>query len=837
MDRGVRAITSCAPLLAAVVVLAHAAAAPAATIRVTTTTDVLQSGGQVCSLREAIDDVDGKALDGNCAPAGPISNTIVLGSGDYALTISGSGETNNATGDLNVFGTTTSLTIAGAGSGSTTIDAGGLADRVMTTGGPSVTLQDLAVVGGIAPAGADGGGIVANSPLTLNGVLITRNRAGDGAPSGGFANSGGDGGGISSGSTVTVQNSTITGNHAGSGGMGGAGGNGSAGGSGAAGGTGGRGGGIWDKFGSVTVIGSTITANFAGAGGPGGIGGFGTSGSGGTGGIGGSGGEGGGISAALVVTIDSTISDNAAGAGGTGGTGGGGTSGPGQGGAGGPGGVGGGVEDRGSPVGPGPISAMNTTFDDNQAGAGGPGGIGGSSGAVAGATGGAGGTGGNGGGVDSPGGTVTASTIAGNTAGAGGTGGTGGTGATGGSGGGGGFGGWGGGLSTSELSIANATFSANTNGAGGAGGTGGPGLAGAGGGGGHGSNGGLGAAILANASSTSALTNVTIAGSQVGAAGLGGSGGSGTGGSGGAGSPGIAGAIADIYNQGGTAVTLQNTVTTASDGSFPCAGGVTDGGHNLSADGCLPGPPGPVPKLGPLADNGGPTQTMALLPGSPAIDAVPASGANCPQTDQRGVPRPQGGACDIGAFEFAPPVVSTGNATNVTPTSATLNGTVTAFESDATVLFEIGATKTPIQHFGNFSPLPVAATVTGLHPGTTYHYLVLATNLDGTSVGTDRTFTTPVSPPPPAQKPGKARLHERINRKQHSVKFRFALSGVTGFQCALVKAKRRSRPKPHYSACRSPKTYKHLGKGNYQFFVRGMDLAGAGPAAIFRFSL
>jgi hypothetical protein len=53
--------------------------------------------------------------------------------------------------------------------------------------------------------------------------------------------------------------------------------------------------------------------------------------------------------------------------------------------------------------------------------------------------------------------------------------------------------------------------------------------------------------------------------------------------------------------------------------------------------------------LGPLADNGGPTQTHALLPSSPAIDAGDNNG--CPPTDQRGVARPSGLACDIGAYE------------------------------------------------------------------------------------------------------------------------------------------------------------------------------------------
>ena len=60
------------------------------------------------------------------------------------------------------------------------------------------------------------------------------------------------------------------------------------------------------------------------------------------------------------------------------------------------------------------------------------------------------------------------------------------------------------------------------------------------------------------------------------------------------------------------------------------------------------------PKLGPLQNNGGPTRTHALLPGSPAIDAGDPVGA--PSEDERGVPRPQGPGVDIGAFEYQYPV-------------------------------------------------------------------------------------------------------------------------------------------------------------------------------------
>ncbi len=104
---------------------------------------------------------------------------------------------------------------------------------------------------------------------------------------------------------------------------------------------------------------------------------------------------------------------------------------------------------------------------------------------------------------------------------------------------------------------------------------------------------------------------------------------------------------------------LPNLATDMLSGGGPAT--VTSLGYNLASDngsGFLTGPGDQInkdPKLGPLANNGGPTQTQALLPGSPAIDAGTATGA--PTTDQRGVSRPKGGGVDIGAFEFVPPTV------------------------------------------------------------------------------------------------------------------------------------------------------------------------------------
>ena len=60
--------------------------------------------------------------------------------------------------------------------------------------------------------------------------------------------------------------------------------------------------------------------------------------------------------------------------------------------------------------------------------------------------------------------------------------------------------------------------------------------------------------------------------------------------------------------------------------------------------------PGP-PKFGAYGLYGGPTKTLPLLAGSPAIDAIP--NGSCTQTqDQRGLPRPRGAGCDLGAFEY-----------------------------------------------------------------------------------------------------------------------------------------------------------------------------------------
>jgi hypothetical protein len=111
------------------------------------------------------------------------------------------------------------------------------------------------------------------------------------------------------------------------------------------------------------------------------------------------------------------------------------------------------------------------------------------------------------------------------------------------------------------------------------------------------------------------------------------------------------------------AARVQNTIVANNSGGN-CAGTFTSKGYNLSSDDtCNFNGPGDMnntdPLLGPLQNNGGPTQTMALLPGSLAIDAGNPSGCTDGQghllkTDQRGQPRPDKedtGGCDMGAYE------------------------------------------------------------------------------------------------------------------------------------------------------------------------------------------
>ena len=719
--------------LYAVGLLAGAAipcSASAATITVTTTGESTAGDGQ-CSLREAIGSVDDPATPSpDCTAPSFGSNTIVLPAGPpYTLSIKPLGADDNATGDLDIGELSGPLTIEGAGAGSSTIDATGLGDRIFdVAAGATVTIEGLTLTGGRAPSAPD--------DTTSDGA--------DGLP-------GQNGGGIDNAGNLTASNVTLTKNDAGGGGKAGT--------EpsctstpGATGGPGGSGGGIYNT-GTLKLTSVTLSSDHAGAGGTGG-GNCGTH----PGGTGGTGGHGGGLyNSGTAVVTEAAIMGNDAGAGGVGGV-------SVAEGTGGDGGAGGGIYTTGT----GTLTVTDTTIAGDTAGTGGVG----ASGVFT--SGGVGGCGGDGGGVANNGGgdtTITADTLVGDKAGTGGAGGPG-MGLVGGGGvsdfigGSGCEGGSGGGVSTvgavgSSLTIADTTLTGDFAGAGGAGGQGGPADgSGAGGQGGDGGAGGSGGAVTVDSSTGATVLAVTAAGNGVGAPGAPGPGGTGTNGAstGTAGSTGLAGAGGGVYDEQLTCfkgfpcpgAAVRDTIV-ASDSGGNCAGNVFDGGHDLSfGDTSCPGANGD-PALGSLEDNGGPTETLTLGPGSAAIDQVPATGAGCPPADQRGLPRPSGAACDIGAYELTPPAARTGAATAITLSSATITATAAANAGDATVHFEYGTStayggQTAVQHVAGLSPQAVSADLGGLSAGTTYHFRVVAASQDGTTDGADATFTTAPGP-------------------------------------------------------------------------------------------
>jgi hypothetical protein len=109
--------------------------------------------------------------------------------------------------------------------------------------------------------------------------------------------------------------------------------------------------------------------------------------------------------------------------------------------------------------------------------------------------------------------------------------------------------------------------------------------------------------------------------------------------------------------------TVENPLTSELEPSNCGDIGISSLGHNLqSGADCAFAATGDLKNTEPgflssgLQDNGGNTNTLALEATSPAVDAIPPSAPGCSGTDQRGVTRPQGTGCDIGAYELFQPV-------------------------------------------------------------------------------------------------------------------------------------------------------------------------------------
>lgn len=105
----------------------------------------------------------------------------------------------------------------------------------------------------------------------------------------------------------------------------------------------------------------------------------------------------------------------------------------------------------------------------------------------------------------------------------------------------------------------------------------------------------------------------------------------------------------------------------------------------------------------------------------------------------------------------SPPTVATGGATNITDTSATLNGTVNPNGASTLVHFEYGTTTysftTPDQVFNGNLSQSVSANITGLTPSTLYHFRIVGNNANGPATGNDATFTTAAPSPTPTPTP------------------------------------------------------------------------------------
>ncbi len=175
-------------------VIRTTAAQAGTTYTVNVTADVNDGACTVgnCSLREAI-----IAANSNAG-----QDTIVLPAGTYTLTISGTGEDNSASGDLDIRG---DLILQGAGSSSTIIDGSGQSDRVLhidpAATGITVSLSGVTIQGANVTF-YDGGGIYNRGHLSLSNVEVLSNRSNL------------TGGGVFNKGTLTLDNSSIRNNTA-----------------------------------------------------------------------------------------------------------------------------------------------------------------------------------------------------------------------------------------------------------------------------------------------------------------------------------------------------------------------------------------------------------------------------------------------------------------------------------------------------------------------------------------------------------------------------------------------------------------------------------------------
>ncbi len=164
-----------------------------------------------------------------------------------------------------------------------------------------------------------------------------------------------------------------------------------------------------------------------------------------------------------------------------------------------------------------------------------------------------------------------------------------------------------------------------------------------------------------------------------------------------------------------SSVTLRNTLVAGTGTNANIWGAVIDGGYNMCSDGSAHFNSGTSfnftdPKLLPLADNGGPSPTMALALDSPAIDFGTQNGA--PSVDQRGSPRPSGAGVDIGAYE-------TGALRPILHATRSGNSLTISFQAEAGVTYDLWKSSTlPVWQIIETIPSLTAGAVSRTYPMT-----------------------------------------------------------------------------------------------------------------------
>ncbi len=186
-----------------------------------------------------------------------------------------------------------------------------------------------------------------------------------------------------------------------------------------------------------------------------------------------------------------------------------------------------------------------------------------------------------------------------------------------------------------------------------------------------------------------------------------------------------------------------------------------------------------------------------------------------------------------------PPTGSTGNATSITSTSATLSGTATANGNATKVSFDYGestdyGSQTSAVDIGSGSTSSsTSAVISGLKPNTVYHYREVIESLNHLVFATDSSFTTAATTT--KHRPPNTVIRKiTISRRAHKAQFAFKAIGLsTGFECALAEVTAKTKraragrtSKMHFSTCSSPKTYEKLMSGRYMFSVRAIGPGG-----------